>query len=188
MSALDILRSFAEARCENDEPIREGITYGVARALLAHVTELQAHRDIVHGFYKVAARERDHERFMNEQLRANLTVALDGVECMTKMVEHERHQCALHENEARALAARVPKPEHLEDAIYSLELEAANVSRAKPHRKAYYDEVIAHLRATLPPTQVVANDGVPLDAAVVASGDTRVTVRGLAPTKEDDDA
>ena len=40
MSAYDIIRSFAEANSADDEPIRYGITYGVARQVVADIKRL----------------------------------------------------------------------------------------------------------------------------------------------------
>lgn len=44
MSALDVLRSFAESR-ESDESRIPGLTYGQARELLSRVRELEEERD-----------------------------------------------------------------------------------------------------------------------------------------------
>ena len=40
MSAFDTLRSFAESRSADGELIRDGITYGTARQMVAYITEL----------------------------------------------------------------------------------------------------------------------------------------------------
>lgn len=47
MSAIDILRSFADAREPDDAVIRNGITYGVARQLVRHITEADALRGLL---------------------------------------------------------------------------------------------------------------------------------------------
>lgn len=44
MSALDKLQSFAEARSPDERPIRDGLTYGDARELLAHT---EAARELI---------------------------------------------------------------------------------------------------------------------------------------------
>jgi hypothetical protein len=47
MSARGVLRSFCEARSPDEEPIREGITYGTARALQAEIQALEARIDVL---------------------------------------------------------------------------------------------------------------------------------------------
>ena len=42
MSAIDILRSFAETHCADDEIVRDGITYRVCREVVAENARLKA--------------------------------------------------------------------------------------------------------------------------------------------------
>ena len=57
MSAIDVLRSFAEARLEDEYAIENGVTYGHAREIVCLVATLTAERDALEARLKTACED-----------------------------------------------------------------------------------------------------------------------------------
>lgn len=89
-----------------------------------------------------------------------------------------------------ALKALVPDPDDLrvlcDLAEYTVREVDFTGNSSAPSLRERIRVAATNVRATLPPTKVVANEGVPPDAVVMRSGDRTTVVRGLAPKGEDD--